>query len=147
MPVPGSNQLVVKIDYCGICGTDVESYKHGGPIQPVKVLGHENIGTVTAVGENVSGYTIGDRLLCGPPSQCAEGCPSCRRGTTNICFHAFSRTAGIGDYDGGYAEYMLIHDVAHTMLIKVPDNVDPKQAVLFDVICVAFHGIRKSAFR
>ncbi len=146
-PEPGPNQLVVKIDYCGICGTDVESYKHGFPIQPEIVFGHENIGTVVSVGDGVDGFDVGDRLLCGPPTHCEENCPSCQRGETNICLYGFPRTAGIGGPDGGYAEYLLVRDVKHTMLIKVPAEVDPKQAVLFDVICVSFRGIRKSKFK
>ena len=149
IPTPGANQLVVKIDYVGVCGTDVEFYKGAYPpfVRLPMVLGHENVGTVTAVGEGVTDYQVGDRILCGPPSHCAEDCPSCRRGETNICINGFPRTAGIGGPDGGYAEYYLVQDVAHTMLIKVPENVDPKEAVLFDVICVALHGIRKSNFK
>lgn len=100
-----------------------------------------------AVGEGVTEYQVGDRILCGPPSHCAEDCPSCQRGETNICIYGFPRTAGIGGPDGGYAEYMLVRDVKHTMLVKVPDGVDLKDAVLFDVICVALHGIRKSNFK
>lgn len=149
IPVPGPNQLVVKINYVGVCGTDVEFYKGGYPpfVQLPMVLGHENVGTVTAVGEGVTEFQVGDVILCGPPSHCAEDCPSCRRGETNICIYGFPRTAGIGGPDGGYAEYMLVQDVKHTMLVKVPDGVDPKDAVLFDVICVALHGIRKSGFK
>ena len=49
--------------------------------------------------------------------------------------------------DGGYAEYLLIEDVAHTMIIPVPENVKMEDAVLFDVICVALHGIRMSRFK
>lgn len=147
IPVPGPNQLVVKIKYCGICGTDTETYAHGVPIPPVRVLGHENVGEVTAVGEGVTDYTVGDMLLCGPPTQCEDICPSCKVNKPNICLTAFPRTAGIGGLDGGYSEYMLINDVKHTLLIKVPENADPKQAVLFDVVCVAFHGIRISDFK
>ena len=149
VPHPGPNQLVVKIDCVGICGTDVEFYAGHYPpfIQLPMVLGHENVGTVSAVGEGVTDYQVGDRILCGPPSHCAEDCPSCRRGETNICINGFPRTAGIGGPDGGYAEYYLVRDVAHTMLIKIPNEVDPKDAVLFDVICVALHGIRKSRFK
>jgi len=148
IPVPGPNQLVVKIDYVGICGTDVEFYKDGHPFlkDPI-VLGHENMGTVYAVGEGVTEFKVGDRLLCGPPSACEEMCPSCKRGETNICIYGFPKTAGIGGPDGGYAEYFLVRDVGHTMLIKIPEGVDPKDAVLFDVICVALHGIRKSKFK
>ena len=149
IPTPGPNQLVVKINYVGVCGTDVEFYKGGYPpfVHLPMVLGHENVGTVTAVGEGVTEYQVGDRILCGPPSHCAEDCPSCQRGETNICIYGFPRTAGIGGPDGGYAEYMLVRDVKHTMLVKVPDGVDLKDAVLFDVICVALHGIRKSNFK
>ena len=149
-PVPkaGPGQMVVKIDYCGICGTDVEFYKSGKVPAPLPmVLGHENIGTVYELGEGVTGFEVGERILCGPPSACEELCPPCLHGDTNICINGFKRTAGIGGPDGGFAEYMLIRNVAHTMLIKVPAEVDPKDAVLFDVICVALHGIRKSNFK
>lgn len=151
-PVPkaGPNQLVVKIDYVGICGTDVEFYDSGAVppfVQLPMVLGHENCGTVVEVGQGVTDYKVGDKLLCGPPSACADMCPSCQKGETNICINGFPSTAGIGGPDGGYSEYFLVRDVAHTMLAKVPDGVDPKDAVLFDVICVSLHGIRKSRFK
>ena len=150
MPHAGANQMVVKIDYVGVCGTDIEFYQHGNLppfVKPPIVLGHENVGTVVEVGEGVTDYQVGDQLLCGPPVHCAEDCPSCREGKTNICINAFPRTAGLGGPDGGYAEYMLIPDVAHTMLIKIPEGVDPKDAVLFDVICVSLHAIRSSSFK
>lgn len=147
IPVPGPNQMVVKIDYCGICGTDVESYHRAGMIPPVLVFGHENVGTVAAVGEGVDQFKPGDKVLCGPPAHCPENCTPCQNGQTNICIHGFGRTAGIRQFDGGYAEYMLIHDVAHTMLIPVEEGTDLRQAVLFDVVCVAFHAIRRSKFR
>lgn len=149
VPHPGKNQLVVKIDCVGICGTDVEFYNGHYPpfIKLPMVLGHENAGTVVEVGEGVTDFKVGDRLLCGPPAACADGCPMCREGKTNICINGFPNTAGIGGPDGGYCEYFLIRDVAHTMLIKVPDGVDMKDAVLFDVVCVALHGIRISNFK
>lgn len=147
IPVPGPNQMVVKIDYCGICGTDVESYHRVGMIPPGMVFGHENVGTVAALGAGVTGFQAGDKVLCGPPTHCPENCTPCQNGQTNICLHGFGRTAGIRQFDGGYAEYMLIHDVAHTMLIKVEEGTSLKEAVLFDVVCVAFHAIRRSRFR
>ena len=146
MPKAGPGQMVVKIDYCGVCGTDVETYQRG-LIKPVIVLGHENVGTVHEVGEGVTGFKVGDKVLCGPPSYCKEGCPSCKRGRTNICTYGFPRTNGIGGPDGGFAEYMLIGDVDHTMIIPVPEGVDLKDAVLFDVICVSLHALRKSNFK
>ena len=147
IPMAGPNQMVVKINYCGICGTDMESYHRSGMIPPGMVFGHENVGTVTALGEGVTRFQVGDKVLCGPPVHCAEDCTPCRNGQTNVCLHGFGRTAGIRQFDGGYAEYMLIHDVAHTMLIKVEEGTELKEAVLFDVVCVAFHAIRRSKFR
>lgn len=149
VPHPGPNQMVVKIDCVGICGTDVEFFAGHYPpfIQLPMVLGHENAGTVVEVGEGVTDFKVGDRLLCGPPSACADMCPSCKEGKTNICINGFPSTAGIGGPDGGFCEYFLIRDVAHTMLIKIPEGVDPKDAVLFDVVCVALHGIRISDFK
>ena len=146
MPKAGPGQMVVKIDYCGVCGTDVEAYKYE-IVKPVIVLGHENVGTVYEVGEGVTKFKVGDKVLCGPPSYCAEGCSSCKSGKPNICAYGFPRTNGIGGPDGGFAEYMLVGDVDHTMVIPVPDGVDEKEAVLFDVICVSLHALRRSNFK
>ena len=150
IPKAGPNQLVVKIKYCGICGTDLEFYKTGAVppfVQLPMVLGHENVGQVVETGEGVTDFKVGDMLLCGPPSYCTEMCPSCRKDMTNICINGFPNTAGIGGPDGGFAEYLLVRDVMHTMLIKIPEGLDPKDAVLFDVVCVALHGIRISRFK
>jgi len=147
VPHPAANQLLVKVEYVGICGTDVHAYAHAGLIEPGRVIGHETLGTVAAIGAGVEGFAVGQRLLCGPPTQCAALCPACRNGTPNICETALPRTAGIGNVDGGYAEYLLVPDVRHTMLLPVAASVDPQEAVLFDVVCVALHAIRKSRFR
>ncbi len=147
VPGPGPGQMVVKIGYCGICGTDIESFRTGGMIPPGLVFGHENVGTVAALGEGVDRFRVGEKVLCGPPTHCAEDCTPCREGHSNICLHGFMRTAGLRTYDGGYAQYMLIHDVEHTMLIPVEEGTDLKEAVLFDVVCVALHAIRRSRFR
>ncbi len=151
-PIPkvGPGQMLVEIKYVGICGTDTEFYNTGMVPPFCKLpltLGHENCGVVCEVGEGVTQFKVGDRVLCGPPGHCKEDCPSCKQGRTNICIHGFPRTAGIGQFDGGYAEYLLINDVAHTMIVPVPEDVDFKDAVLFDVICVSLHGVRNSAFK
>ena len=147
-PAAGPGQMLIKISYVGICGTDIEFYNLGQTPTPLpKILGHENSGIVVEIGEGVEGFEVGDRVLCGPPTQCKDGCPSCKAGRPNICINGFPNTAGIGFPDGGYAEYFLVQDVAHTMIIKVSDDVDLKDAVLFDVICVALHGIRMSRFK
>jgi len=150
VPHPGQNQLVVKIDCVGVCGSDIEFYLgHIPPFLKLPViLGHENVGTVAEVGEGVTDFKVGDRLICGPPDFCKELCPVCKEGKTNVCLEAFPmRTAGFSFLDGGYAEYLLVNDVAHTSLVHIPDNVDFKDAVLFDVICVAVHAVRLSRLK
>ncbi len=147
IPKAKSGQIVVKIDYAGLCGTDVDAYKTGSFLKTGMVLGHENVGTVSEIGEGVKGFSIGDKIICGPPNFCKEHCRPCRTGNTSICLNALNNTRGIGGPDGGYAEYMLVEDVERTILAKIPDNVDEKDAVLYDVICVAVHAIRLSRFR
>lgn len=146
IPKAGPGQMVVKIDYCGVCGTDMEAYKFE-IVKPVIVLGHENVATVYEVGEGVTKFKPGDKVLCGPPSYCKDNCTPCRQGRPNICVNGFPSTNGIGGPDGGYAEYMLVGNVDHTMIIPVPEGVDEKEAVLFDVICVSIHGLRRSNFK
>ncbi|MBR1781489.1 MAG: alcohol dehydrogenase catalytic domain-containing protein, partial [Oscillospiraceae bacterium] len=121
-PIPevGPGQMLVEIKYVGICGTDLEFYKSGmtPPFMRVPLtLGHENSGTVVKVGEGVTKFKVGDRVLCGPPGHCAENCTPCKSGRTNICIHGFPRTAGLGQLEGGYAKYLLINDVEHTMIV------------------------------
>lgn len=146
-PHAGPGQLVVRMLYAGMCGTDVEAYEH--PILPPNmVLGHENVGEIVEIGNGVRGdWKLGDRIICGPPDACADGCPACREGKTNVCATAFPHTNGIGGPDGGMAEFMLVADANRTMLIRVPDDIDAKEAVLYDPVCVALHGIRRSSFR
>lgn len=146
-PHAGPGQMVVRMIYSGMCGTDVEAYEHGF-LPPQMVLGHENVGEIIEIGDGVAGdWRVGDRIICGPPDACADNCSSCRDGRVNICYSAFPHTNGIGGPDGGMSELMLIADANHTMLIRVPEGIDPKQAVLYDPICVALHGVRKSSFR
>ena len=119
----GSGEVVVKIKYCGICGTDVHIYFEG-ILPPGIILGHENVGTVAEVGEGVDGWKVGDRVVAGPPGPC--------------------QTNGLRR-DGGMAEYMLVKDPKY-MLTRIPDNVPFEDAVLMDCIATAYRGIMQSAF-
>ncbi|MCF8095289.1 MAG: alcohol dehydrogenase catalytic domain-containing protein, partial [Desulfobacteraceae bacterium] len=146
-PEAGPGEAVVKVKYCGLCGTDLHSYLEGGIIDPGTVLGHEIVGTVDELGSGVQGWNLGDRVAVGPPGHCPEMCYQCRQGRPNICQHGFGRTAGISpNTDGGYAEYVKVSYPSH-MLLKIPDNVSLEEAVLFDILGVPFHGIRRSNFR
>jgi len=142
-PVPG--EVIVKIKYCGICGTDVHIFD-AELLPPPLVLGHENVGTIAAVGEGVGGWEIGDRVLVGPPGPCGE-CYYCNNGHSSICKTGFSRTNGLGPgQDGGMAEAMRVRE-PKSMLHRIPDEVAFEDAVLIDTIAVGLRGIIQSRFK
>jgi 2-desacetyl-2-hydroxyethyl bacteriochlorophyllide A dehydrogenase len=146
-PIPraGPSEAVVKIKYCGICGTDMHIYFIGDPmIKPGVVLGHENVGTIHELGEGVTGFKVGDRVVAGPPGPCGN-CYYCLHGHPNICINGFPQTNGLG-VDGGMAEYMLVKDPAG-MLFKIPNSVSFEDAVLVDTIATAYRAITQSAFK
>ena len=139
----GPGEVVVKIKYCGICGTDMHIY-YEGILPPGIVLGHENVGTVYEVGKGVAGWKVGDRVVAGPPGPCGK-CYYCLHGKPSICINGFDQTNGLRR-DGGMAEYMLVKDPIF-MLTKIPDNVPFEDAVLIDCMATAYRGIMQSAFR
>jgi 2-desacetyl-2-hydroxyethyl bacteriochlorophyllide A dehydrogenase len=145
-PKAGPGQVVVKIAYCGICGTDIYAYSMPGIFNWELVLGHEAVGYVAEVGKGVTCVKVGDRVAVGPPGDCGQ-CYSCSTGHPNTCLNAFPNTLGIGPgTQGAYAEYILSKFPANE-LFKIPDNVSFEQAVLFDVMGVGFHAMRRSDFR
>jgi len=145
IPKAGPGQAVIKIKLNGICGTDMHLYFNGDVVvKPGIVLGHENVGTVYELGEGVTGFKIGDRVVAGPPGPCGE-CYFCMHGHSNICIKAFPNTNGLM-VDGGEAEYMLVKDPKY-MLTKIPDNLSFEDAVLTDTIATAYRGVTQSAFK
>ena len=143
IPKAGLGEAVIKIKYCGICGTDMHIY-YEGILPPGIVLGHENVGTVVDIGTGIDEFNIGDRVVTGPPGNCGK-CYYCLHGNPSICVDGFENTNGLRR-DGGMAEYMLVKD-ARQMLFKIPDNVSFEDAVLIDTIATAYRGIIQSTFR
>jgi threonine dehydrogenase-like Zn-dependent dehydrogenase len=145
-PVAGPGQAVVKVEFVGICGTDVHAYKEAGMMEPPVIFGHETVGVVSEVGAGVTSVKVGDRVAVGPPGNCGE-CHNCMQGRSSICTKGFLLTTGItSNTDGGYAEYMLVRNPAK-MCIPLPEKLSSEEAVLFDVIGTSFHGIRRSNFK
>lgn len=145
-PAPKEGQVLVKIEYCGICGTDVHAYSMQGIFDWELVPGHEAVGYVVEIGAGVTNVKIGDRVAIGPPGDCGH-CYSCNTGHPNTCMHAFPNTLGIGPgTQGAYAEYVL-SKFPENELFLIPEGVEMEQAVLFDVIGVGFHAVRRSELR
>lgn len=145
-PAAGPGQVVVKIVYCGICGTDIHAFSMPGIFNWELVLGHEAVGYVDEIGEGVDFVKVGDRVAVGPPGDCGR-CYSCNTGKPNTCVNAFPNTLGIGPgTQGAYAQYVLSH-YPQNELFKIPDEVSFEQAVLFDVLGVGFHAVRGSEMK
>lgn len=139
VPEPRLGQLLLRVDACGVCGSDLHMYEIGR--MPVgSVLGHEFVGTVVAVGRS-GGARVGERWVGWPLLGCRE-CDACTAGLIEQCRRPLR--IGLGGSVGGYAEYTLV-DVETSL--PVPDSVDDTTAALTEPLSVALHGIRISSIR
>ena len=119
LPKPGPRDALVKIHACGVCHTDLHACHGDWPVKPKLPLvpGHEGVGTVTEVGDQISHIKPGDRV--GIPwlySACGY-CDYCLEGKETLCLSQHNAGYSI---DGGYAEYCL---AAADYVVKVPDNI------------------------
>src|ERR1700691_5312388 len=84
-PEPGEGEVLVRVEACGICGSDVHGYDGGsGRRIPPIVMGHEAAGTVASVVSGVTGFAVGDRVTFDSTVYCGE-CAFCKRGEVNLC--------------------------------------------------------------
>ena len=137
---PGPGEVAVRIAYCGICGTDMHVF-HGNMDARVgqnRVIGHEMSGTVAAVGEGVSGVSVGQKVVVRPLDHCDE-CPACTAGHRHICHNL--KFLGL-DTDGAMQEIWNVP--AHT-LHALPDDLRMDHAALIEPVAVACHDVRRSA--
>lgn len=136
-PTPKPGEVLVKVMACGICGTDVHIFEGDGgcfPTPPGTVLGHEFAGVVEAVGENVKGIQIGDRV-CVDPNQLCNTCDYCKSGIGHFC----EEMTGIGTgVNGGFAEYCA---VPQSQIYKFSDSTSFEAAAMTEPVACCVHGI------
>lgn len=138
IPTPADDEVLVKLEYVGICGSDLHYYETGAigdfVVEPPFVLGHEPGGTVVEVGKNVTHLKAGDRVALEPGKTCGH-CEFCRRGEYNLCPDViFFATPPV---DGVFQEY-----VAHEaqLCFKLPENVSTLEGALIEPLAVGFHA-------
>lgn len=143
VPDVGSGEALVRVDACGICGTDlrIASGRHRAyPDGTVRIPGHEIVGTVESVGDGVVGLSQGQRVFVAPNVGCGE-CDQCAAARPNLC-----RTAeGLGiTRDGAFASYVLAGSdvVAAGNLMPVPSDLDPAALTLVEPLACALRGQR-----
>lgn len=139
MPQPdlGHNDIMIKIRKTAICGTDVHIYNWNEWSQktiPVPmVIGHEYVGEVVAIGQEVKGFSLGDRVSGEGHITCGH-CRNCRGGRTHLC----RNTSGVGvNRPGCFAEYLVIPAFN---ALKIPDNISDELASIFDPFGNAVHA-------
>lgn len=102
-PVCPEDGLVMRVEACGLCGSEVRTFYHGTAYhKPGRILGHEVAGVVEQVGPKVTRYKIGDRLACGPATPCGE-CYYCQRGMQNLCDNRYPHPFPLG-----FAQRMMV---------------------------------------
>ena len=138
IPTPKDDEVLVKLEYVGICGSDMHYYETGAigdyVVKPPFVLGHEPGGTVVEVGKNVKHLKVGDRVALEPGKTCGH-CEFCREGKYNLCPDVvFFATPPV---DGVFQEY-----VAHEadLCFKLPDSVSTLEGALIEPLAVGFHA-------
>ena len=135
----GPGQVSIRTAYCGICGTDMHVY-HGNMDARVglnRIIGHEMSGTVSAVGDGVTGISIGQKVVVRPLDHCGD-CPACNAGHHHICHKL--KFLGL-DTDGAMQEVWTVP--AHTVH-TLPDDMRLDHAALIEPVAVACHDVRMS---
>ena len=138
VPRPKPDQLVVRVHACGICGSDIHQLRDGWGFQPGAVAGHEWSGTIVALGDDVTGWSIGEQVVggasprCGTCRRCLEGKPSqCENRNSMITEHT----------DGAFAEFVVARASG---VLRLPEGLAPRHAALAEPLSVALHGITRS---
>ena len=140
VPIPGSDELLVRVQVCGVCRTDLHLALHElPPRDPNTVPGHEVVGLVHEVGESVRGIAPGDRVgVAWLRSTCGQ-CAWCRRGAENLC--PGSTYTG-WDADGGYADYLT---VPAAFAYSLPDDLgDAETAPLLCAGIIGYRALRRA---
>lgn len=141
IPIPkvDSNKVLIKVAYCGICGSDIPRYFNGGVHSFPQVLGHEFSGIVSEVGEDVKKFKVGDRVAVAPlvpltdPETWVGGNPAMA-----------DKYSFIGSREqGAMAEYVAVPE---KNCIHVPDHLSLKKAAVVEPLTVAIHGVDRADF-
>lgn len=143
-PHPGSDEVLIRVEACGVCHSDLHLAEGDWPqlmkiIKQPLILGHEAVGRVVEKGDAVDHLQIGDRVgVAWTHWTCGE-CDYCREGSENLCSKQMITGASV---DGGYAEFMKAK-ASHAL--KVPDNLDSSEAApLFCAGVTVYHAIKNS---
>lgn len=138
-PVAGPDEVVLQVAACGICGSELETFKnHSDRRTPPLVMGHEFCGTIASVGANVNDWQAGDRVVSNSLVPCMK-CVRCQRGDTHLC--ADRQIFGM-HRPGAFAEQVA---VPANCLITWPEDLDADAACLAEPVANGVHMVNLTA--
>ncbi len=141
-PVCGPDQVLIRVSYACICGSDQHIFKgefHPRTSTPL-VMGHEFAGTIVEAGNRVKDFSAGEKVAPDPIIWCGK-CPACQRGHYPACTSL--KLIGV-DLDGGFAQYIALPPA---MLYKVPGSVPDEHAALVELLSIGFHAKNRSGIQ
>jgi len=150
-PRPGVGEAVIRITLTTICGTDLHILRGEYPVKAGLVVGHEPVGVIEELGEGVTGYEVGDRVMTGAITPCGQ-CRACLSAQWAQCGHGEGVEA-LGGWrfgntiNGSQAEYLLVPN-AQANLAKIPDDLRDEQVVLLaDIASTGFSGAESAKIK
>jgi L-iditol 2-dehydrogenase len=142
VPQIGPREMLVRVHSCGVCGTDLKKIATGSHSAP-RIFGHETSGVVAAVGDHVSQYHPGDRVIVFHHIPCRE-CFYCKHKTFAQCatYKKVGCTAGFEPSGGGFAEYVQVLDwIVEHGTVRIPESVSFEQACFVEPVNTCMKGI------
>ncbi|HVC70955.1 MAG TPA: alcohol dehydrogenase catalytic domain-containing protein [Acidimicrobiales bacterium] len=138
VPDPGPGHVLVEVGHCGICGSDIHLMLEGWG-KPGLVGGHEFTGTIVALGDGVTDWSVGDAIVGGAAPRCGT-CRRCLEGKPSQCE---GRQGTIDSHldNGAFARYILVDARS---LLRLPAGLSARHAALAEPLAVALHGITRS---
>jgi L-iditol 2-dehydrogenase len=139
-PVPATGEVVIRVGAATTCGTDLKVWRRGGHakmLKPPTPFGHEAAGTIAAIGEGVTGWQVGDRVVANNSAPCMT-CFFCQKQEYSLCTH-------LSFNNGTFAEYLKIPaPIVQHNLLCIPDHVSDAIAAMTEPLSCVLHGAARS---
>ncbi len=139
-PTPAAGEVLVKVQACGICGSDIHGMDgRSGRRQMPIVMGHEAAGEIIGLGEGVNGWNLGDRVTFDSTEYCGE-CEECKGGFVNLCPNRRVLGVSPGEYrrHGCFAEKIALPT---RILYRIPEALSYEKAAFAEPVSIALHAV------
>lgn len=142
VPQPAPDEVLLRVRACGICGSDIHGWDGStGRRQPPLIMGHEASGEIVAVGPEVRGWRVGERVTFDSTLSCGQ-CANCRGGQINLCENR--RVLGVAPAEyrqhGAFAEFVAL---PARILYRLPPGLTYEQAAMVEPVSIAIHAVQR----